>query len=108
DLEILLRAERDGDLLTSVEKLFFISPQTGASIPYTQLAELKPQFVLNKIAHYNQKRTLIINASVEEGVEATRISAQIRDILRNMSLPEGYTYDLGGEDEEAADAYASF
>lgn len=77
----------------------------GQQIPLAQIAELKPTFTVQSIAHYNLQRSLTITSDLVDGVTATEAMAQILPKLEAMALPDGYAWSVGGETEQMAESF---
>ena len=76
----------------------------GELIPLSQLAEVKPTFRTQAIPHWNLSRSVTISADVK-GRTATEVMAEISPMLQNLSMPEGYRYEIGGETSEQTDIF---
>ncbi|MER2190019.1 MAG: efflux RND transporter permease subunit [Solibacillus sp.] len=96
--------ELEGDPTTVFQRLS-IPNATGQQIPLAQIAELKPTFSVQSIAHYNLQRSLTITSELVEGVTATEAMAQILPKLEALSLPDGYAWSVGGETEQMNESF---
>ncbi|MER1984373.1 MAG: efflux RND transporter permease subunit [Solibacillus sp.] len=96
--------ELEGDPTTVFQRLS-IPNATGQQIPLAQIAELKPTFSVQSIAHYNLQRSLTITSDLVEGVTATEAMAQILPKLEALSLPDGYAWSVGGETEQMNESF---
>ncbi|MBQ8605075.1 MAG: efflux RND transporter permease subunit [Oscillospiraceae bacterium] len=47
----------------------------------------------------NQSRYMTVSATVSDGYNATLISRDIEDLLKDYKMPKGYSYAMTGEDE---------
>lgn len=76
----------------------------GELIPLSQLAEVKPTFSTQAIPHWKMSRSVTVSADVK-GRTATEVMSEIWPILNNLSLPDGYRYEIGGETSEQTDIF---
>ena len=96
--------ELEGDPTVVFQRLS-IPNAMGQQIPLAQIAELKPTFTVQSIAHYNLQRSLTVTSDLVEGVTATEAMAQILPKLEAMALPDGYAWSVGGETEQMAESF---
>ena len=96
--------ELEGDPTVVFQRLS-IPNAMGQQIPLAQIAELKPTFTVQSIAHYNLQRSLTVTSDLVEGVTATEAMAQILPKLQAMALPDGYAWSVGGETEQMAESF---
>ncbi|MGG1658889.1 efflux RND transporter permease subunit [Brevibacillus sp. NRS-1366] len=81
-----------------------IANARGELIPLSQLAEVKPTFSTQAIPHRNLSRSVTITSDVKNRT-ATEVMAEIAPMLKGMSMPEGYRYEIGGETSEQTDIF---
>lgn len=79
----------------------YINNVLGTAIPISQVAETQFKPSPNYIQHYDKERFTSITASVKSGYYATKVNAQIKEKLRQMNFPVGYSYEVAGEEESA-------
>ncbi len=79
----------------------YINNVLGTAIPLSQVAETQFKPSPNYIQHYDKDRFTSITASVKSGYYATKVNAQIKEKLRQMDFPAGYSYEVAGEEESA-------
>mgnify|MGYP000957691462 FL=1 len=79
----------------------YINNVLGTAIPLSQVAETQFKPSPNYIQHYDKDRFTSITASVKSGYYATKVNAQIKEKLRQMNFPVGYSYEVAGEEESA-------
>ncbi|MCS7092292.1 MAG: efflux RND transporter permease subunit [Patescibacteria group bacterium] len=65
-----------------------------------EIGEFTSNPSLSEILRENGKRKFTITASVVQGVSATEKGAEIKRILESTKLPNGYSYKIGGVNEE--------
>ena len=78
----------------------------GQQIPISQIAEMKPEFSIQQIHHYNLKRVVTVEANVTNRT-ATDVNNEIRKKLESVTFPDGYVWKFGGEIYEQADIFAN-
>jgi multidrug efflux pump subunit AcrB len=79
---------------------------SGRSVPLTQVAEVGVDWQYAKIKRRDLNRTMTVGISAREGftpADVTKVfTPQLEELTK--SWPAGYTYELGGESEQSADA----
>ena len=85
------------------------SQATGRSVPLAQVADVELAWQPSKIRRRDRLKTVTVESDLEVGFTAAEISAQMVPWLEaeSESWPLGYTWELGGEEEESAKANAS-
>jgi len=99
----------DREDVGKLESLNIYSSVTGQSVPLKQVADVEIAWEPSKILHYNRYKTVTVSCRKEEHVTAAGIGAQFEPWLEEYSQtwPPGYSYELGGEAEESAEANES-
>ncbi|MCS6819338.1 MAG: efflux RND transporter permease subunit, partial [Chitinophagales bacterium] len=69
-------------------------------IPVASLAKIKYDNSISVINRKNQKRVVTLSSDVTDGYTANTIIPQIKQVVANMNLPEGYEINLTGEQEQ--------
>ncbi|MCA1291452.1 efflux RND transporter permease subunit [Paenibacillus sp. alder61] len=82
----------------------YITNKQGVQVPLAQLAEMKTSFTTQKIQHYNLERMVTVEANAV-GKTATELTAEVRSMLKDLPMPEGYTLQFGGETSEQSDIF---
>ncbi len=76
----------------------YLSTFTGQSVPLRQVADVKPQWTNSKIMHRNGERCLSVTAELQREVLSAPIQTALDEYCQNeIDLPDGVTYELGGE-----------
>ncbi len=83
----------------------FVSSVTGAQIPLKQLAALEFQAVPMEIDHHNMERNVTLTSDVISGFSVDRVTRQVLDRLKAVSLPVGYQFLVGGELESRQESF---
>ncbi len=82
---------------------------TGRSVPLKQVADLEVVWQPGKIFRRDRLKTVSVQADLVPGVTAAAVNAQLRPWLdeQQSGWGLGYSYEIGGESEEAAKSQAS-
>jgi len=85
------------------------SQTTGQSVPAAQVVDAELVWQPAKVIRRNRLRTVTVESDVEPGFTANEVVQGIRPWLaeESESWPLGYSWEMGGEEEEAAKANAS-
>ncbi len=103
--DIVLRVADTND--TTMENIFITSSITGKNIYLTQIADLETQPTLGKIVHRSGKRTITLGINLYENYNTLQVLDTIQKKLADYSLPEGYSIEYGGENENNRDTFSS-
>jgi multidrug efflux pump subunit AcrB len=109
---VQLRAREDlrGDASALLNiPLTFRDMSTGQfrQIPVSSVAQIEYSSTFAGINRKNQKRVVTLGSNVLQGYNENEINAEIRNVVKTMSLPAGYEIKLTGAQEEQAES-ASF
>jgi len=74
------------------------------SIPISSVANFKYATTYDKISRIDFKREITISSGVVEGYNANEINARIAQLLEDYNMPNGYTYEFTGEQQEQAES----
>ena len=85
------------------------SQATGQSVPLAQVADVELAWQPAKIRRRDRLKTVTVEADLEPGFTAAEVNAQLVPWLEDesSSWPRGYSWALGGEEEESGKANAS-
>jgi multidrug efflux pump subunit AcrB/outer membrane protein TolC len=98
DINILLRLTPDErQSFQNVADTYVQSPVTGASVPLSAVASLKPEWKPGRIVRRNGVRTLTVRSFSDDGYLPSQVLAKIRKQVDALPLPPGYRIDYGGE-----------
>ncbi|TDQ36560.1 efflux RND transporter permease subunit [Aureibacillus halotolerans] len=98
DIQLYAQKSENESPLQLFENLS-VTSATGEQIPISQFASLVPSFSLDQIHHYNLERSLTVEADVQ-GRTATEVMADVEQKLETLELPNGVTWEIGGETNE--------
>lgn len=82
-------------------KNLYINNVLGTAIPLSQVAEIQFKPSPNFIQHYDKDRFTAVTAFVKSGHFAAEINGKIKEKLKAMNFPQGYSYVVAGEEESA-------
>ncbi len=85
------------------------SQTTGRSVPAAQVVDAELVWQPAKVLRRNRLRTVTVESDIEPGFTANQVVQAIEPWLaeESASWPLGYSWEIGGEEEEAAKANAS-
>jgi hypothetical protein len=73
-------------------------------IPISAVATVKPSTTYNAIKRKNEKRTITIYSNVLEGYNPNEVVDQLKIMMDDYEMPDGYNFKFTGEQEEQAAA----
>jgi multidrug efflux pump subunit AcrB len=79
-------------------------PVNGSKIPISSVASFEYSTSYDKISRIDNKRVISITSGVVEGFNANEINSRIAQLLEDYEMPEGYTYEFSGEQQEQAES----
>ena len=102
-IPIVLRSNHDltSDLAMLESTLVFV-PQTGQSVPLTQVADIDILWKPPKIIRRDGMHTITVSSELLEGVTAFDVKEKLDKYLDSQLWPLGYSYAYGGEIESSA------
>lgn len=86
----------------------FVNNVQGLAIPLSQLATLRFETSPLNINHMEKKRVVSVQANVKKGFLVDRVITDVITQMDKMNLPQGYTYEMGGEIESRKDSFGGF
>ncbi|HWQ89532.1 MAG TPA: efflux RND transporter permease subunit [Desulfitobacteriaceae bacterium] len=104
--DIVIYANKSGGSTTADFERLYITNARGQQIPLTQIARITPSFAINSIPHRNLTRYVEISSGVQGRATAAGVMSQIKKDMGTLTLPEGYTWEAGGETVESVDVFA--
>lgn len=108
DIPVILRIpDKDRKNAEMLNNIFITSQITGKNIPINQVAEIKSEFSLNKILRRNRERTITVGLHPKAGYTAAEVLDIVEEKMQGFEVPEGYSYEFGGENEDRVEAFES-
>jgi HAE1 family hydrophobic/amphiphilic exporter-1 len=83
-----------------------VAERDGAPILLGSVADVRVASGVNQISRVSQQRAAIITGNIA-GRDLGSVSKDIERLVASMSIPEGVTVELGGENEEMQRSYRS-
>ena len=87
------------------QKITFRNPGNGqiAQVPISSVASIDYTSTYSAIKRKNLERVITIYSNVIEGYNANEIIASIDDAMQNYPLPDGFSYEFTGEQQQQAE-----
>ena len=88
------------------QRVTFRSQASGRlmQVPISAVARVEYSKTFGSINRINMDRVITLSSNVLPGYNATIINQQIKDVLADYSIPEGYRYQFTGEQQEQAES----
>lgn len=105
---VLLTREKEGRPTLDAFRNLYVNSEQGNALPLSQLADLQLVASPAIINHQEKKRVVSVQANVQKGFLVSRV---IDDVVRQMDhlrLPDGYSYEMGGEVESRNNSFGGF
>ena len=104
--EITVSVKGDARIAQSLDALRTVSipTQAGGSVPLELVANVGTELAPQTIARKNQTRTITITGDSISG-DATAMAASVQQVLADFELPDGVSFDQGGEMEEMIESF---
>jgi multidrug efflux pump subunit AcrB len=88
------------------QKVGFMEEGKMIQIPISAVADFKYSTTYGSVKRKNKNRVVTLYSNVMTGYNATKINNQIKMVLADFEMPEGYSYAFTGEQEEQAESMA--
>jgi multidrug efflux pump subunit AcrB len=87
------------------QKITFRSPANGqiSQVPVSAVADIKMGSTYSSIKRKDQDRVITIYSNVLDGYNANEINAELADLMLDYEMPDGYTYEFTGEQQQQAE-----
>jgi len=95
---------KDRQTLEALDKVY-VSSYSGASIPLSQLADIRFQSSPTSIRHYDKDRYTTVTAFLRSGYNTTKVTEGVLATLDKMSFPKGASYMAAGEVESKQQSF---
>ncbi len=111
DYEIQLRLmekyRNDPDALMN-KSIIFRDQSSGRikNVPISSVATTELSSTYGSVKRKDLNRVITLSSNVEQGYNATLINNEIKELLTDFKMPEGYEYKFGGEQEKQAEEMA--
>lgn len=104
---VLQIPEKDRNDKELLEGLYVTSQITGKNVPLSQIAEIKNEFVLNKIMRRDRERTVTTGLYPKHGHTSSEVLNIVKKKMEGYEPPAGYKIEFGGENEDRTEAFKS-
>ncbi|WP_289141777.1 efflux RND transporter permease subunit [uncultured Brevibacillus sp.] len=94
--DITLYLQKDEQAGIDAFQQFSVTSAKGELIPLTSLVTIQPSFSVQNIPHKNLDRTISITGELA-GRTATEVMKEIKPLLAQIPLPDGYFLEYDGE-----------
>lgn len=87
------------------QRITFRNPANGriVQVPISAVADVEYSSTYSSIKRKDLDRVVTIFSNVRDGYNANEIVAQIDESLESFDLPQGYTYEFTGEQQQQAE-----
>jgi multidrug efflux pump len=87
------------------QKITFRSPSNGqiSQVPISAVASVSYSSSYNSINRKDQGRLITVYSNVLADANANEVVAELREYMSEFPMPEGFTYNFTGEQEEMAE-----
>ncbi len=104
EIDVVIRSV--GDITESIGNFeqMEISTPMGTNIPLSQIADVSIERGPTSINRENQERVVTVNSQIVDR-DLNSIVSDIEGELGLYQIPDGYSYSIGGENEEMIDAF---
>ncbi len=90
-----------------LDSIYMTSSITGSNVPLTQVANIVTASSQNQIIRRNGVRTITVGINLKDGYNTNAVLSDVRETLSDFELPDGYSMEFGGENENSVDAFSS-
>lgn len=107
-IQLRLRDDQRYDIDALMNKQIIFRDNTGniKEIPISAVSDLQYTTTYGSVRRKDMDRVISIFSNVDEGFNANEIIADIRTVINDMEIPEGYEVKFTGEQEEQAESSA--
>lgn len=104
DYDLVVQTPAAAKSLSNISNAF-VGNVFGDMIPLKQLAHLEFKPAVSQILHFNTERSTSVTANVVNADQSSTITESIIAKLEEVTLPEGYSFYIGGEYEGQQDSF---
>lgn len=109
EIQLRLKEEYRYDVDALMNKSIVFRDQTSGtmqSVPISSVAKAELSSTYGSIKRKDLERVITISSNVETGYNPTEINNQIKEVLQDFTMPAGYEFKFGGEQEKQAEEMA--
>ncbi len=104
---VLTKSKAEHPTLDVLENLY-INNASGQAIPLKQVAQLEFESSPVKIVHFDKIRSVSVSSFVKKGFLSDNVTRDVITQMNALRLPEGYSYEMGGELESRNESFGGF
>ena len=88
------------------QRITFRSQSSGRlmQVPISAVADVEYSKTYGSVNRIDLKRVITLSSNVLPGYNANRINSELRELLNDYDMPEGYAYEFTGEQQEQQEA----
>lgn len=108
-IQLRLKEEYRHDIPSLLnQKITFRSASTGKilQIPVSAVADIEYSTTYGSVMRKDMNRLITIYSNVLEGYNATQVNQELKALLDDFEMPEGYKYKFTGEQQEQEESMA--
>ena len=105
EVPVVVRLDRDS--LGEISSLggLYLPTHEGTVVPFSELAEVRTDEGWAEITRRGGRRAVVVSAEVAGRLPSEALT-EIRSLISDVQLGDGYSLEIGGEDEERRKAFA--
>jgi multidrug efflux pump subunit AcrB len=88
------------------QDIYFKEDGKTIKVPLSSVATIQYSSTYGAVNRKDRKRVVTLYSNVVEGFNGNKINAEIAGVLKDFQMPEGYSYEFTGEQEEQKDSMA--
>ena len=108
-VQLRLKKEYRNNIVSLLnQRVTFRSQSSGKiiQVPISAVADIEYSTTYGSVMRKDLDRVITVYSNVLEGYNATEINNQLRGLLADFEMPEGYDYEFTGEQEEQQESMA--
>ncbi|MFN2395210.1 MAG: efflux RND transporter permease subunit [Bacteroidales bacterium] len=106
-IQLRLKEEYRNNLASLMnQRITFRSQSSGRlmQVPISAVADVEYSKTYGSVNRIDLKRVITLSSNVLTGYNANRINVELRELLSDYDMPEGYAYEFTGEQQEQQEA----
>ncbi|SNS18805.1 hydrophobic/amphiphilic exporter-1, HAE1 family [Anaerovirgula multivorans] len=105
EIDVLIKGEENvKESLANLQQMG-IATTTGGNVPLNQVASVSVEKGPVQITREDQQRVVTISGQIGNR-DLGSVTQDIDRVLKNYNLPQGYSYEMGGQNQQMNDAFA--
>ncbi|NQU88211.1 MAG: efflux RND transporter permease subunit, partial [Mariniphaga sp.] len=101
DIFVRLDEKYRNDVSTLMNQNIIVN---GNKVPISAVADFEYSTTYDKISRIDNKRAITISSNINEGYNANQVNERVKQVLLDYQMPNGYTYEFSGEQQEQAES----